>query len=129
MRFGEGFVASVGGVSTVTVLVVGVVSTALPAILAAVVFAIVYYRLPNVHVEWKDATFGAMVVIVGFEVGKHLFFWFTSLASGTSAIYGPVASMVFMLMWGYIAGLIFLYGAALTKAAGELQPTTIPKNH
>ncbi len=125
--FGEGIVEATGGVSTVVVLVLAVVSTVLPAVLTAAVFASVYYRLPNVHVEWRDATFGAMVAIVLFEVGKHLFFWFTNLASDRSAVYGPVASVVVLMMWAYFAGLIFLYGAALTRVAGDLRPKTLPK--
>ncbi|MDE2843207.1 MAG: YihY/virulence factor BrkB family protein, partial [Chloroflexota bacterium] len=37
-------------------------------------------------------------------------------------IYGPVASAVVLLMWGYYAGVIFLYGAALARVSGELRP-------
>jgi uncharacterized BrkB/YihY/UPF0761 family membrane protein len=63
-----------------------------------------------------------VTAIVLFEAGKHLFFWFTVLASQRSAVYGPIASFVLLLMWGYVAGMIFLYGAALTRAASELRP-------
>ena len=129
VSFSEGIVEATGGFSTAAVVVLGVVSTALPAVLTAGVFVIVYYRLPNVHVEWKDATFGAVVVIVLFEVGKHLFFMFTNLASHRIAVYGPVAAIAVLMMWGYVASLIFLYGAALTKAAGDHRPTTFPEKH
>ena len=122
---GSGLAADAQGVaSTLSALTLGLSSTVLPAVLTMIVFAFVYHRLPNVDVEWKDATFGAMVAIVLFETGKHLFFWFTTLATQRSAIYGPIASVVVLMMWGYIAGLIFLYGAALTRAAGELRPAT-----
>ena len=118
----EGIVEVTGGVSAVAVVVLGVVSAVLPA----AVFAVVYYRLPNVDVEWRNATFGAMVAIVLFEIGKHLFFWFTNLSSQRNAVYGPVAAVVVLMMWGYVASLIFLYGAALASAAGELRPATPP---
>ena len=121
----EGIVEATGGVSTVAVVVLGIAATVLPAILTALIFAVAYYRLPNVKVEWRDAAFGAMVAIVMFEVGKHLFFLFTNLTSQRNAVYGPAASVVILLMWGYIAGLIFLYGAALTRAAGGLRPATL----
>ncbi len=122
---GSGLAADAQGVvSTISALALALVSTVLPAALTMIIFAFVYHRLPNVDVEWRDATFGAMVAIVLFEAGKHLFFWFTSLTTQRSAIYGPIASVVVLMMWGYIASLIFLYGAALTRVAGELRPAT-----
>ena len=127
ISFSEGVVEVTGGVSAVAVVVLGVVSAVLPAALTAAVFAVVYYRLPNVDVEWRNATFGAMVAIVLFEIGKHLFFWFTNLSSQRNAVYGPVAAVVVLMMWGYVASLIFLYGAALASAAGELRPATPPE--
>ena len=126
VSFSEGIVEVTGGVSAVAVVVLGVVSAVVPAALTAAVFAVVYYQLPNVDVEWRNATFGAMVAIVLFEIGKHLFFWFTNLSSQRNAVYGPVAAVVVLMTWGYVASLIFLYGAALASAAGELRPATPP---
>ena len=126
VSFGQGIAEVTGDVSVIAVLVVGIVSTILPVVMTSVLFAIVYRILPDVPVEWRDATFGAIVAIVLFEIGKHGFFWFTGLATQRSAVYGPVASVVVLMMWGYIAGVIFLYGAALTKMAGELRPTSSP---
>lgn len=122
VRFSEGIEESMGVFSGVAVFALGAVSTVLPAFFTMVVFAFVYSRMPNVRVPWQDAAFGAMTAIVLFEVGKHLFFWLTALAGERSAVYGPIASFVVLMVWGYAAGMIFLYGAALTKAAGELRP-------
>ena len=129
VSFGEGIVEVTGGVSTVSVVLLGVVSTVLPIVVTAAIFAIVYRSLPNVDVEWRNATFGAMVAVVLFEVGKHLFFWFTNLSSQRNAVYGPAASVVVLMMWGYIASLIFLYGAALARVAGEVRPAALPRDH
>ena len=127
VSLGEGISDSQGLVSTAMALSLGIASAVLPAFLTAIVFVFLYRHLPNVHVDWRDATFGAMIAIVLFEIGKHLFFWFTGLATQRSAVYGPIASVVVLMMWGYIAGLIFLYGAALAKCAGEIRPTTLSK--
>ena len=123
VSFSEGIGRSADGFSAADVFALGAVSAVLPILLTAVVFAFVYKRLPNARVEWRDATFGAMVAIAQFEIGKHLFFWFTSLASQRSAVYGPIASVVVLMTWGYIVGMIFLYGASLVKCAGDLRPT------
>ena len=115
---------SLGGGSTVWLVFSGAVSAVLPPILTVVVFAVVYYHLPNARVQWPDAAFGGIVAVILFEFGKHLFFWLTSVSIATqrSAVYGPMAGFVVLLMWAFAAGLIFLYGAALVKAARELRP-------
>ena len=125
VRYSEGIAESTGGLSSVVVLTLSAASTLLPAFFTMVVFAFVYSHMPNVRVQWRDAVFGAIAAIVLFEAGKHLFFWFTTLASQRNAVYGPIASFVVMMMWGYAAGMIFLYGATLTRAVSELRPTRI----
>lgn len=122
LQFSEGIAESLGALSGAVILAAGAVSALLPAFLTMALFAFVYYLVPNVRVEWRNAAFGAVAAIVLFEVGKHVFFWFTGLAAQRNAVYGPIASFVLLLMWGYVAGMIFLYGAALTRAAGELRP-------
>ena len=122
LGFGEGIVESTGGVSSAAAIALGLLSTALPIMVTAAMFNFVYHRLPNASVEWRDSAFGAIVAIALFEFGKHLFFWFTSLAAQRNIIYGPLTSVVILLMWTYVSGLIFLYGAALTKTAGDLRP-------
>ena len=123
VTFSEGIAAKTSLVSNTGVLNMGVAASELfPAIFTAVVFAFVYRRIPSTRVAWRDATYGAIVAIVLFEAGKHLFFWFTGLAGQRSVVYGPIASVVVLMMWAYVGGLIFLYGAALTRVAGELRP-------
>ena len=118
---------SPGVASIVMDVLFEIVSIALHSTLTAIVFAFVYHHLPKVRVEWRDATFGAMVVVALFEVVKHLFFWFTGLSAQRTAVYGPIASVVVLMMWGYIGGLIFLYGAAIAKVAGEMRPAATSK--
>ena len=122
LSFGEGFTQGNGALSTLSAIILGIVGTALPAAFTAAIFAVVYYRLPNLNLRWRDAVFGAIIGIVLFEAAKHLFFWFTNLTSQRNAVYGPIASVVVMMTWAYLAGMIFLYGAALTRAAGEMRP-------
>ena len=117
--FVEGNIGLTGSLSTVTRLVVGIMSTVLHVMIAATVFAVVYFHLPSSRVEWRDATFGALAAIVLFEVSKHLFLFYTELFEERSAVYGSIASFVVLMMWAYISGLIFLYGAAVTRMSAD----------
>lgn len=104
-------------------IVISAMSTALPVALTAFVFTFVYRHLPNAPVEWRDAAFGSLIAVVFFEIAKHGFFWFIGLATNRNAVYGPVSSVVVLLMWAYVSGLIFLYGVAVTRAASDLRPS------
>ena len=103
-------------------IVAQVASILTPFAIAAVVFIIVYRYLPNREVRWSDATFGGLVTVILFEMAKYFFFWFANLASQRSLLYGSVSSVILLLVWSHVAGMIFLYGAALTKEASELRP-------
>ena len=109
------------GLSTVVTIVLGAAATIIPAVLTTVVFSVIYYRIPDTRVQLRDAILGAIVAIILFEIGKHLFFWFNRHDTYQANIYGPITSVVVLMLWAYIASLIFLYGAALTKVAGELR--------
>ena len=117
-------IQGLGEASGILMVALGLLLTISPAVVTGIVFAVLYHNLPRIPVEWKDAAFGGMIAFLLFEAGKHLFFWLTGLAAQRDVIYGPVASAVVLLMWGYYAGLIFLYGAALARVAGELRPRT-----
>ena len=125
ISFGGVLVESFGGTSTGLVLFSGVISA---AVLTGTIFTVVYFHLPNTRVEWRDAAVGGIIAVILFEAAKHLFFWFTNIASQRGAVYGPVASVVVLLMWAYIAGMIFLYGAALARSAGELRPKRLTRS-
>ena len=118
----EGFAVTQWSISYLIAFLLGLVATILPITLTAIVFTIVYRNLPNAAVEWRDATFGALIAIVLFEIGKHLFFWFTGIASQGGVVYGPITSFIVLLMWAYLASMIFLYGTAVTKISSDIRP-------
>ncbi len=99
-----------------------VASILTPFLIAAIVFIVVYRYLPNREVGWSDATFAGIVSVLLFEIAKYGFFWFANLASQRSLLYGSVSSVILLLIWSHVAGMIFLYGAALTKEASDLRP-------
>ena len=118
-----------GDPSRALLIALATVAAILPAAVTGMVFIVVYHNLPSVGVEWRDAAFGGFIALVLFEAGKHLFFWLSGMAASRVLVYGPVAATVLLLMWAYVAGMIFLYGAGLARAAGELRPRPVVPAH
>ncbi len=110
------------GLSTLAAFILGTLTTIIPAIFTTTIFAIIYYRIPNTRVLKRDAIFGAIIAIILFEIGKHVFFWANNLDTYRANVYGPITSVVVLMLWAYIASLIFLYGASITRTASELRP-------
>ena len=110
-----------GPISVVLLPVASVVSALVPPLIAGLVFIVVFKHFPNRPIEWSDATFGGFVTVVLFETAKYIFF-FINLFSQRDLLYGPISSVVLVLIWSHVAGMIFLYGAAITKQSSDLRP-------
>ena len=100
-----------------------VTSVGLPFVFAGLVFTVVYKYIPNRAISWGDATFGGFVTVIVFEVAKYVFLFLASLATQRSLLYGSLSSVILLLVWSQAAGMIFLYGAALTKQSADLRPS------
>ena len=111
-----------GPLNNLFVIVGRIVSILAPFVIAGIVFVVVFKYLPNQYVGWSNATFGGLVTVILFEVAKYAFFWFGNLASQRNVLYGSLSSVILLLIWSHVAGMIFLYGAALTKQASDLRP-------
>ena len=112
-------------VNRAVLIVTELISGVLPIFMTMLAFGIVYRSLPNTHVPWRDATFGAIIAVVLFEIGKHLFFWFGNITGQQNLIYLPFSSVVLLLIWAFIGGIIFLFGASITNEASNNRPKGI----
>lgn len=78
--------------------------------LNSVLFAVFYRIVPDAQVTWRDVAFGSVLAAVLFTLGKvllGLYFGFSDVMQ----IYGAAASLAAVLLWLYLSGLIFLFGA------------------
>ena len=114
-------------INRVVIIVTEIVSGVLPVVMTTIAFGVVYRALPNTHVDWRDATFGAIVAVVLFEIGKHLFFWFANISGQQNLIYLPFSSVVIVLIWGFLGGMIFLFGASIANEAAINRPKGIDR--
>lgn len=85
----------------------------------AILFAMIYKWLPNLHIEWRDVILGAMITSLLFGLGKYLIGIYLGTA-GIASTYGAAGSLVVVLVWVYYSAQIFFLGAEFTMAYAQL---------
>jgi membrane protein len=75
------------------------------------VFAVLYCIVPNVALSWRDVWPGALLAAVVFEAAKTVFVWYLVAAANYASVYGSLASVVVLLVWAWLSGIVVLLGA------------------
>jgi membrane protein len=92
----------------------------LGTILAFMVFLFLYRVIPNTKVRWRDVWFGALLAAVAFEIAKNIFVWYVTNFSHYNLVYGPVGTIIALLLWTYVSAVIMLFCAKFTSAYPKL---------
>jgi membrane protein len=87
-------------------------------IVIAVLFAILFKYLPDLHIEWTDVVAGALFTSLLFSLGKSLIGLYLGKA-GVASTYGAAGSLAIVLVWVYYSAQIFFLGAELTLGYAE----------
>ncbi len=97
-----------------------VLSYVLDIILNIGLFTLLYIIFPHRRVHWRILLRGAIGAGILWEIAKVGFLIFISrYLSASNLIYGSVAAIIAFLTWAYLSGLIFLFGAYLSRAIYE----------
>jgi membrane protein len=100
----------------------------------AVVFVVViflYTFLPNRSVHWQFAVPGASFVALMWPAVQFTFAFYT-VHVNFAHIYGALSAPLVLLLWFYIIGVIFFFGAELSagwahhKGSEEVSPLVDP---
>ena len=106
-----------GGVALYDTVFWRLLSALVPGFLMFLLFLALYRWVPNTEVHWRAAFWGALLAAVGWQVAAEGFTWY--VGSGLvdfELAYGSLATVVVLLLWVYLSGLITLLGAHLTAA-------------
>jgi len=79
-------------------------------------YTLLYVAVPNRHVNWRDALWGALAAAIAFELAKRLFALFIRQFPTYAIIYGALAALPLFLLWMYLSWLITLLGAVVAAA-------------
>jgi membrane protein len=84
------------------------------AFLSVVVFALLYYFLPHVTLEWRDVVPGALAGGLIWDLAKRIFLAFIgAYLSRSNLVYGSVGTITAFLTWAYVSSFILLFGGHL----------------
>ncbi len=85
-------------------------------------FMMLYAALPHGTSTWREILPGAMGAGLLWELAKKGFLLFVSTyVSISNLVYGSVAGMIAFMVWAYLSGLIFLFGAYLSFSYYQLK--------
>lgn len=82
----------------------------------------VYDRSLPLRTRWRSGLPGAALALLIWVLGSVLLRAVLSASSGSSTIYGPLATPIAVLIWLYVMALAVLVGAAFNAAADGIWP-------
>ena len=100
----------------------GGISFVLAILLDVALFMVLYIMLPHGASTWREILPGAIGAGLLWELAKKAFLFFVSTyISVSNLVYGSVAAIIAFLVWAYLSGLIFLFGAFLSVSYYQLK--------
>jgi membrane protein len=84
------------------------------------IFLLIYRFVPNCQTYWRSVWPGAVIGATLFEVGKFAFVWYLGAFANYDQVYGPLASVIVLLLWAYISAFILLLGAEISSEYEKL---------
>jgi membrane protein len=89
-----------------------IASTIIAALLAAIVFALMYRFVPyDPAIRWRAVLVSALIAAVLWESAKIGFVWYLTNVNQLNLVYGSIGAIIALMIWGYISWVIVLYCA------------------
>lgn len=89
-------------------------------------FALLFRRLPDIRIPWRDVWLGAGVTSLLFTLGKFAIGLYLGKSAAGHA-YGAAGPLVVLLLWIYYSSLIFFFGAEFTQVYSRTYGSRIGK--
>ena len=99
-----------------------IMAYALSMALVFVVTVFLYTFLPNRRVSWRFAVPGATCVALMWPAVQYAFAFYTVHVDFTR-VYGALSAPLVLLLWFYLIGVIFLFGAEVSAGWAHLKGT------
>jgi len=90
-----------------------------PFSLSVAIFAFLYRFIPRRRVRWDAIWVAAFLGGGAWETAKRLFTWYLDNLASYSLVYGSVATMIVLMLWVYLTGIIILLGGEICVAIDD----------
>ncbi len=87
-------------------------------LLMPLILSLIYWLIPSTRIAYRDVIPAAMLTAILVSLSRHLIQMYLQF-SKTSEVYGAAGSLVVLLVWVYMTGLVVFYGAAFCRAWAE----------
>ncbi|HEX7664941.1 MAG TPA: YihY/virulence factor BrkB family protein [Polyangiaceae bacterium] len=94
--------------------------TAASFVTCALLFALVFWVLPNGKIAARDLFVGAFATAALFSLGATLVSMYVA-RKGAHSVYGAATSLVLLLLWVHYSAQVFFLGAAFTAVRAKAQ--------
>ncbi|MFA5400265.1 MAG: YihY/virulence factor BrkB family protein [Dehalococcoidia bacterium] len=79
--------------------------------LAYGVILFLYHYIPSNRPRWRHIWLGALLATIGFEIVRFAFVWYVKNFSQYNLVYGPISSVIVLLMFIYLTAYVLLFFA------------------
>ena len=88
-----------------------------------VVFLFLYVLAPNIKVKWKDAMWGTLFATVSWQLTSLGFSYYVNTLGNYSATYGSLGTVIILMIWFYLSGIIITTGGVINAFVAEQHQT------
>ncbi|MYE46683.1 MAG: YihY/virulence factor BrkB family protein [Chloroflexi bacterium] len=117
-RFVEALAGNIGPLEELT-LFWELGAFAIPALLSFVGLLLLYLFLPNRPLHVRDVWPGALIAMLGFQIGTFVFAIYFENFGAYDLVYGSLGGVIALLGWVFVSSLILLFGAVVAAVASR----------
>jgi Ca2+-transporting ATPase len=91
----------------------------IPPMVVFLCVCLLYKLAPHRQTRWREVILGALVATLALRMGELLFAIYLRDFARFNAIYGAFGGIMALLLWIYVSGCIFIYGACVCATQAE----------
>jgi membrane protein len=92
------------------------------ALLMMLIWAVLYYVLPDVKQRFQFLTFGSLVGVIAWLAASFGFSLYVSHFGKYDATYGTLGGVIVLLIWMYLSSTVLLMGAEMNAVLEQASP-------
>lgn len=84
------------------------------------ILMLLYKFVPTTTVRWRDVILPSLVAGLALRIANDVLSWYIRSYGYYDTVYGPVTSVIVLLVWVYVSANVVIVGAAMSAALSAL---------